>query len=73
MRGATPSLHQYAFMMWYLVKRRDNFTFNFTFSSLVGVIISCFLPYLTTPYKIYKLHSVDWTLLYSSDTKITHG
>jgi hypothetical protein len=29
--GATPPLPQYVFMAWYLVKRRDNFTFTFTF------------------------------------------
>jgi len=26
MRGAMPPLSQYAFMAWYLVKHRDNFT-----------------------------------------------
>jgi hypothetical protein len=30
MRGAIPSLPQYAFMVWCLVKHRDNFTFTFT-------------------------------------------
>jgi hypothetical protein len=30
MRGAIPSLPQYVFMAWYLVKHRENFTFTFT-------------------------------------------
>jgi hypothetical protein len=29
MRGAIPPLPQYAFMVWGLVKHRDNFTFTF--------------------------------------------
>jgi hypothetical protein len=29
MRGAVPPLPQYVFMVWYLVKHRDNFTFTF--------------------------------------------
>jgi hypothetical protein len=28
MRGAIPTLPQYVFMVWYLVKQRDNFTRN---------------------------------------------
>jgi hypothetical protein len=28
MRGTIPPLPQYAFMAWYLVKHRDNFTFT---------------------------------------------
>jgi hypothetical protein len=28
MRGAVPPLPQYAFMAWYLVKQRENFTFT---------------------------------------------
>jgi hypothetical protein len=29
MRGAIPPLPQYVFMVWCLVKHRDNFTFTF--------------------------------------------
>jgi hypothetical protein len=29
-RGAVPPFSQYVFVAWYLVKHRDNFTFNFT-------------------------------------------
>jgi hypothetical protein len=29
MRGTIPPLRQYAFMLWCLVKHRDNFTFTF--------------------------------------------
>jgi len=29
MSGAIPPLPQYAFIAWYLVKHRDNFTFTF--------------------------------------------
>jgi len=32
MHGAIPSLPQYAFMAWCLVKHRDNFTLPFTVS-----------------------------------------
>jgi hypothetical protein len=32
MSRAIPPLPQYAFMEWYLVKHRDNFTFTFTFT-----------------------------------------
>jgi hypothetical protein len=31
MHGGIPSLPQYVFMAWCLVKFRDNFTFTFTF------------------------------------------
>jgi hypothetical protein len=30
MCGAIPPFSQYAFMAWYLLKHRDNFTFTFT-------------------------------------------
>jgi len=30
MRGSIPPFPQYVFMVWCLVKHRDNFTFNFT-------------------------------------------
>jgi hypothetical protein len=30
MRGAIPPISQYVFMVWCLVKHRDNFTFTFT-------------------------------------------
>jgi len=35
MSGAIPPLPQYVFMMWCLVKYRDNFTFTFTLHSYV--------------------------------------
>jgi hypothetical protein len=31
MYGATPTLPQYVFMAWYLVKHKDYFTFTFSF------------------------------------------
>jgi hypothetical protein len=46
MRGATPSLPQYALMAWCLVKHRDNFTFSF-YHGLVGSVV-CFESELTS-------------------------
>jgi hypothetical protein len=39
MSGAIPPLLQYAFMAWCLVKRRDNFTFAFTFTTTWRVLM----------------------------------
>jgi hypothetical protein len=36
MHGAIPPFPQYAFMVWCLVKHRDNFTFTLHSSPLVG-------------------------------------
>jgi hypothetical protein len=36
MRGAIPSLAQYVFMAWCLVKHRDNFTFAFILGSVLA-------------------------------------
>jgi hypothetical protein len=44
MKGAIPPLLQYAFMAWYLVKHRDNFTFTFTeLLKYVSVYVNVFV------------------------------
>jgi hypothetical protein len=46
MSGAIPILTQYALMAWCSVKRRDNFTFAFTF--LILLFMSVKLGLLTS-------------------------
>jgi hypothetical protein len=42
MRGAVPSLPQYVFMAWCLVKHRDNFTSTFTICNANMVAVRIF-------------------------------
>jgi hypothetical protein len=39
MRGAIPPLPQYVFMVWWLVKHRDNFTFTFISLYYISVLV----------------------------------
>jgi hypothetical protein len=57
------STPQYVFMAWCLVKHRDNFTFTFTFFSLLPSFLSLwfflfvYLPYLFLPVSVSLLLS----------------
>jgi hypothetical protein len=63
MRGAIPPLPQYAFMVWCLVKHKDNFTFTFTFtfynSSFTLAASNCPYCTLTTHIFVTTRHEED--------------
>jgi hypothetical protein len=65
MRGATLPLPQYAFMAWYLVKHRDNFTFYFwdKLKQQSVYAMHVFIPFTTTYFYKLDFHGIFIYLL----------